>query len=152
MPPATEGARSLNRASTRTSENWGSNLAIANANPANPDLATPASALPQGIREYIVLGQKPAEVRRVSLMPLTEKAAAEVVNTKQVGTFAVRQVSPQDYQKEWLSSNPNSSDDPNMALAFPAYGFIDYQRQVIVVLQDKVSAAQPSRKAIASNS
>jgi hypothetical protein len=146
MPPSTEGARSLNRLSSSSSGQWGNNLAIAPREATNSTVATPTTGLPQGIREYIAFGQKPAEVRRVSLMPLTEKAAVEAVGTKQVGTFTVRQVAAQEYQKEWLASNPNAAD-PAMALAFPAYGFIDYQRQVIVVLQDKtasLSSAKPS--------
>jgi hypothetical protein len=48
----------------------------------------------------------------------------------------VRQVDQQEYQKEWLTSNRNPSD-PAIAYAFPAYGFIDYQRQVIIVLKEQ---------------
>jgi hypothetical protein len=144
MPPTNEDGRSLNRLSARPLEgarnNSTINSAINNSPASNP--ASAATSLPEGIREYVVLGQKPAETRRVSLMPLTEKAAVEAVNTKQVGPFAVRQVTTQEYQKEWIASNPNFKDDPGMTLAFPAYGFIDYQRQVIVVLQEKVSASR----------
>jgi hypothetical protein len=69
-------------------------------------------------------------------MPLTAQAAAEASNRKQLGTFTVRQVASQDYQKEWVASNKNT-EDPAIALGFPAYGFIDYQRQVIIVLTEQ---------------
>jgi hypothetical protein len=104
-----------------------------------PTGTTLAAGLPQGIRDYLVLGQKPTDVRRVSLMSLSQQAATEAVQAKQIEQFTVRHVSPQEYQKEWLASNP-SSPDPEIASAYPAYGFIDYQRQVIVVLQDQPQA------------
>lgn len=78
-------------------------------------------------------------------MPLTQKAADEAVGSKQIGPFAVRQVATQEYQKEWVASNKNS-EDPTIAYAFPAYGFIDYQRQVIVVLQSESEASVQSPK------
>jgi hypothetical protein len=146
MPPTTEDPRSFNRLlALRTPDPVDNSPEITPSKPSNPPSDSPANGLPQGIREYIVLGQKPAEVRRVSLMPLTEKAAIEAMNTQQVGNFSIRRVAAQEYQKEWLTSNPDSTDT-SMALAFPAYGFIDYQRQVIVVLQDPTSSAQSSQK------
>lgn len=69
-------------------------------------------------------------------MPLSSKAAGEAVAKPQIGPFTVRQVNQQDYQKEWQTSNRNSRD-PAIAYAFPSYGFIDYQRQVIVVLKEQ---------------
>ncbi|NJP10522.1 MAG: hypothetical protein HC866_14465 [Leptolyngbyaceae cyanobacterium RU_5_1] len=107
------------------------------ANDSNP----PGS--PQGIKDYLTLPQKAATSSSVTLMPLTQKAADEAVGSKQIGPFAVRQVATQEYQKEWVASNKNS-EDPTIAYAFPAYGFIDYQRQVIVVLQSESEASVQS--------
>jgi hypothetical protein len=97
---------------------------------------TSRSGLPQGIEEYLTLGQNPTPTRPLTLLPLTAQAATEAAAAKQLGAFTVRQVDSQAYQQEWLTSNAES-DDPAIASAFPAYGFIDYQRQVIVVLQNQ---------------
>jgi len=79
-------------------------------------------------------------------MPLSSKAAEEAATKPQIGIFTVRQVNQQDYQKEWLTSNRNPSD-PAIASAFPAYGFIDYQRQVIVVLKEQPNSIPLQSKA-----
>jgi hypothetical protein len=93
----------------------------------------------QGIQAYINLPRSLPPDRTVSLMPLSQQAAVEAANTTKVGEFAVRQVNTQEYQKEWATSS--KTDDSDLANAFPAYGFIDYQRQVIVVLQAKPDTA-----------
>lgn len=89
----------------------------------------------ESIQDYLNRPPKPA-ADAPSLMPLSSKAAGEAVAKPQIGAFTVRQVNQQDYQKEWQTSNRNPSD-PAIAYAFPAYGFIDYQRQVIVVLKEQ---------------
>lgn len=94
-----------------------------------------ASNTAEGIQDYLNRPPKPA-ADAPALMPLSSKAAEEAVAKPQIGAFTVRQVSQQDYQKEWQTSNRNPSD-PAIAYAFPAYGFIDYQRQVIVVLKEQ---------------
>ncbi len=112
-------------------------------NPANAPMAiepeaAPASrsALPQGIKEYVNLRQNSTPTRPLTLLPLTAQAATEATTAKQLGAFTVRQVDSLGYQQEWLVSNAET-DDPAIATAFPAYGFIDYQRQVIIVLQSQ---------------
>lgn len=100
---------------------------------------TQAGGSTQGLQAYINLPRSLPPDRAVSLMPLSQQAAVEAANTTKVGEFAVRQVNTQEYQKEWATSS--KTDDPELASAFPAYGFIDYQRQVIVVLQVKPDTA-----------
>ncbi len=94
-----------------------------------------ASNSAEGIQDYLNRPPKPS-ADAPSLMPLSSKAAGEAAAKPQIGAFLVRQVNQQDYQKEWQTSNRNPSD-PTIAYAFPAYGFIDYQRQVIVVLKEQ---------------
>ena len=80
-------------------------------------------------------------------MPLTQQAAAEAGQYKQLEKFAIRQVAAQDYQKEWSASSNSDS------FGYPAYGFIDYQRQVIVVLTEQPqSNPVQSQKATPPNS
>lgn len=98
---------------------------------ANP---TPTEPTPR-LQDYLNPPNATPATPPLSLMPLSQQAATEAGQINQVGQFTVRQVNPQDYQKEWLASN-KTAEDPAIALAFPAYGFIDYQRQVIIVLQD----------------
>ncbi|MBF2029641.1 MAG: hypothetical protein IGS48_23255 [Oscillatoriales cyanobacterium C42_A2020_001] len=151
-PPTVEVAPSItSQPQTRgaVSENAVSSTAIAPTQPAitstpSSQVATgttnqPSSSRPEGIKDYLALPQStPTKV--VNLMPLSQQAAAEVPNQGQIGQFKVRQVNAQDYQKEWMASN-KTIEDPAIALAYPAYGFIDYQRQLIVVLQDKTQDA-----------
>jgi len=98
--------------------------------------ATPAAKTntPQGIQDYLALGQAKS-LQPLTLMPLSSQAATEAANTDKIGSFTVKQVDAQAYQQEWQNSNPKTND-PAIALAFPAYGFIDYQRQLIVLLQN----------------
>lgn len=109
-----------------------------------------AAAKTQRIQDYLNLAQK-ANPNPIALMPLSQQAATEASNLPQVGPFAVRQVNPQDYQKEWVVSN-KTVEDPAIALAFPAYGFIDYQRQLIVVLQPQLEPSAQSQKLAAPQS
>lgn len=87
------------------------------------------------IQDYLVLPQQLPSDKPISLLPLTQQAAEEAIKTDRFGSFTVRPVNTQDYQKEWMASNP-AVEDSAIALGFPAYGFIDYQRHVIVVLQE----------------
>lgn len=105
---------------------------VSNAATASVSLANNAA---EGIQDYLNRPPK-AAAEAPALMPLSSKAAGEAAAKPQVGPFTVRQVSQQDYQKEWQTSNRNPSD-PAIAYAFPAYGFIDYQRQIIVVLKEQ---------------
>ncbi len=105
----------------------------------SPGTATGSSPLvsntSEGIQDYLNHPPKPG-AEAPALMPLSSKAAGEAAAKPQIGSFTVRQVNQQDYQKEWQTSNRNPQD-PAIAYAFPAYGFIDYQRQVIVVLKEQ---------------
>lgn len=89
----------------------------------------------QGIQDFLTLPQKAPQGVEVSLMPLTEKAAKEAEAAKQVGAFSILKLAPQAYISEWRTSN-KSSVEPDSVSGLPAYGFIDYQRQLIVVLND----------------
>ncbi|MGQ9869538.1 hypothetical protein [Leptodesmis sp.] len=105
----------------------------------SPGTATGSSPLAsntsEGIQDYLNHPPKPG-AEALALMPLSSRAAGEAAAKPQIGSFTVRQVNQRDYQKEWQTSNRNPQD-PAIAYAFPAYGFIDYQRQVIVVLKEQ---------------
>ncbi|EKQ67102.1 hypothetical protein OsccyDRAFT_4925 [Leptolyngbyaceae cyanobacterium JSC-12] len=122
------------QASTGEVKNLTSGPAIATSPFSNTRASQPAQQL-EALKDYLALPQTGSS-RAVSIMPLSQQAATEAANEEQIGRFTVRQVSPQDYQKEWVASN-KTVEDPAIALAYPAYGFIDYQRQLIVVLQEK---------------
>jgi hypothetical protein len=110
--------------------------AIGSTSPATATGQSPlASNTSEGIQDYLNHPPKPG-AEAPALMPLSSKAAGEAAAKPQIGSFTVRQVNQQDYQKEWQTSNRNPQD-PAIAYAFPAYGFIDYQRQVIVVLKEQ---------------
>jgi hypothetical protein len=128
----------------------GINSARSTASSLLPETAS-QPGVTQRLQDYLTLPQKSPDSPAVSLLPLSQQAAAEAGNTGQVGQFTVRQVNPQEYQQEWLASN-KSTEDPAIALAFPAYGFIDYQRQVIVVLKDQPSTPLQSQRTTAPRS
>lgn len=126
------------------SSNTGSNrtdLNITSVSPSNPvDSARESVGKnPQSIRDYIVFNQQPPSTQTVALMSLNRQAAEEAAGSDQVGKYTVRQVDVAEYQKEWLTSN-SATTQPELALGFPAYGFIDYQRQVIVLLRETTAA------------
>ncbi|GAB4322843.1 MAG: hypothetical protein OHK0047_06440 [Leptolyngbyaceae cyanobacterium] len=110
--------------------------ATGSMSPSTATSQSPLASTPsEGIQDYLNHPPK-AAAEALALMPLSSKAAGEALAKPQIGPFTVRQVNQQDYQKEWQTSNRNSRD-PAIAYAFPAYGFIDYQRQVIVVLKEQ---------------
>lgn len=99
------------------------------------------------LQDFVTLAQSAPVAKPRTFMPLTQQAATEAGQYKQLEKFAIRRVAAQDYQKEWsVSSNSDS-------FGYPAYGFIDYQRQVIVVLteQPQTNPVQ-SQKATPPNS
>lgn len=96
------------------------------------------STNPQSIKDYVTLTQKSLSPQMVALMPLTRQAAEEAAASTQIGKYTVRQVDIAEYQKEWVTSN--NASNPEIAIGFPAYGFIDYQRQVIVLLRELTTA------------
>ena len=101
---------------------------------------------PSRLQDFVTLAQSTPVATR-TFMPLTQQAAAEAGQYKQLEKFAIRQVAAQDYQKEWSASSNSDS------FGYPAYGFIDYQRQVIVVLTEQPQANPvQSQKATPPNS
>ncbi len=103
---------------------------------------------PSRLQDFVTLAQSAPVAKPRTFLPLTQQAATEAGQYKQLEKFAIRRVAAQDYQKEWSASSksPDSS-------GYPAYGFIDYQRQVIVVLteQPQTNPVQ-SQKATPPNS
>ncbi|MBM0741081.1 hypothetical protein JOY44_05525 [Phormidium sp. CLA17] len=90
---------------------------------------------PGRLQDFVALAQRAPVAKPMTLMPLTQQAAEEAGQYRQLEKFAIRQVAFQDYQKEWSASSKSSD-----SAGYPAYGFIDYQRQVIVVLTEQPQA------------
>lgn len=152
-PQAVEASQESDRTSIQTNlskTTTSQGLTISVTRPTNSDnqvakseiqpIPVQEAAQPR-IQDYLTLPQQLPTDKAVALLPLTQAAAEEAVKTERVGQFIVRQVNPQDYQKEWVSSN-SAVADPAIALGFPAYGFIDYERRVIVVLQETKTASE----------
>lgn len=152
----TPSTTSQPQASTVNEQNAAPSTAIAPAQPSAPSVTSPQAASSsqsnksEGIKDYLTVPQA-ASTKAVTLMPLSQQAAAEVPKDGQIGQYKVRQVNAQDYQKEWMTSN-KAVEDPAIALAYPAYGFIDYQRQLIVVLQDKPQDASMQSQRLTTSS
>lgn len=129
------GDRLLETSNTALNRFTPAPMARSTAPSTTPEQSPLASNTSESIQDYLNRPPKPT-AEAPALMPLSSKAAGEAATKPQIGAFKVRQVSQQDYQKEWQTSNRNPND-PAIAYAFPAYGFIDYQRQVIVVLKEQ---------------
>jgi hypothetical protein len=93
---------------------------------------------PQTLQDFINLANQSKGIE-VKLMSLTQQAASEVLTANQVGAFTVRKLPPEAYRSEWQVSS-NTPIDPANSFTVPTYGFIDYQRQVIAVLQEASDA------------
>jgi hypothetical protein len=66
------------------------------------------------------------------VMPLTRQAATEVQHTNAVEQFRIFQLAPREYQTAWvIRKGAVGQQTPT-----PTYGFIDYQRQIIVMPND----------------
>ena len=103
---------------------------------------------PSRLQDFVTLAQRAPVTKPMTLMPLTQQAATEAGQYQQLEQFIIRQVAAQDYQKEWSASSKSSDSS-----GYPAYGFIDYQRQVIVVLSERTQANPvQSQKATPPNS
>ncbi len=104
-------------------------------------------ALPSRLQDFVTLAQSSPLAQPRTFLPLTQQAATEAGHYQQLEKFAIRRVAVQDYQKEWAVSSNSAS------FGYPAYGFIDYQRQVIVVLNEQPPANPvESQKATPPNS
>jgi hypothetical protein len=118
--------------------------------PARPNSnrsATPQT--PSKIQDFIALPQRNSQPDAVKLLPLTQQAAAQVQSSEKIEQFTVHKLAPQDYQREWQISTKTPAADGNSTI-LPTYGFIDYQRQMIVVLLD--NPQQDSRSQVSFNS
>lgn len=98
----------------------------------------------QGIQDFVTLPKKAAPGSEIALMPLTQKAAQEAEVSKTVGEFKILKLPAQQYVGEWRTSNKSAVDADSVS-GLPAYGFIDYQRQLIVVLNDMPAPTLSSR-------
>jgi hypothetical protein len=109
--------------------------------------ATPQ--VPSKIQDFISLPQRNSNPDAVKLLPLTQQAAAQAQSSEKIDQFTVRKLAPQDYQREWQISTKTPAADSSSTI-LPTYGFIDYQRQMIVVLRD--NPTQDSRSQVSFNS
>ncbi|PZV18493.1 MAG: hypothetical protein DCF22_01875 [Leptolyngbya sp.] len=87
---------------------------------------------PSRLQDFVTLARSASVAKPRTFMPLTQQAATEAGQYQQLEQFTIRQVASQDYQKEWAASSKSAD-----RFGYPAYGFIDYQRQVIVVLSEQ---------------
>ena len=101
------------------------------------------SVLPQSIQDLLSRSRPLPTDKTVSVIPLTQKAAEDVLamnkvgmDTDKAGRFTILHFNLQDYQKAWLARN-KASQQPTLVDAFPTYGFVDYQARIIAVLDQK---------------
>jgi hypothetical protein len=64
-------------------------------------------------------------------LSLTPQAATEAYRINQVGSFTVIRLNPRDYQQAWMTTQQPSQN------RLPLYGFVDYRRQLVVLLQNQ---------------
>jgi hypothetical protein len=122
-----------------------SNLALSEENPAkeNVEALNTHSALPQSIQDLLNQSRPFPTNKVVTVVPLTQKVAENVLASKEVvldtvksGRFSILHLNLQDYQQAWLARN-KVTQQLGVTEAFPAYGFVDYQDRVIAVLDQK---------------
>jgi hypothetical protein len=101
------------------------------------------SVLPQSIQDLLKRSRPLPTEKTVSVIPLTQKAAEDVLAmnkagllTDKAGRFTILHFNLQDYQKAWLARN-KATQQPILVDAFPTYGFVDYQARIIAVLDQK---------------
>lgn len=87
--------------------------------------STTATNSPQSLRQLLNRSQQTFS-GKTNLVPLSYQAAVEAASSTQIGQFHVFRLSPQDYQKVWSA---RASETTNTA----RHGFVDYQRQMIVM-------------------
>jgi hypothetical protein len=71
---------------------------------------------------------------------LSQAEATAVSQTSQLGQFSKQVLAVQPYLQAWRTASQNS---PNGAI--PSFGFVDYQRQLIVLVQEAPIAAASNR-------
>lgn len=85
----------------------------------------------QSLQELTTGFGSAAQSSSLSPQPLTQSVAQEAVRASdQLSRFRILSLNPADYNQLWRMS-ANSSD----RLMAPVYGFVDYQRSVIAVVQ-----------------
>lgn len=109
--------------------------------PANPQ---PPIELPEevspAVRNLLQVNPEAAEIQ-VAVMPLTQQESQEVALRDRLGQFKVLHLGQQDYQQEWRTSNGGANSPA------PTFGFVDYPRRVIAVMQTPTSVrANPTHQ------
>jgi hypothetical protein len=95
--------------------------------------AVNASTLPQGeaeLQAFLELPQRFPGSTEIAVMPLPCQVAQTALTKRRKDRFTVLTLSLQDYQKHWQSSSKTRR-------TLPAYGFIDYKQQLIVLLNER---------------
>ncbi len=94
----------------------------------------------ESLQELLTLAQKP----QVLLQPLTMTAAQEVLqSTQELEQFRVLRLASADYNQLWRMTARSSE-----RLLAPAHGFVDYQRNVIAVMEGNALNAALERDGV----
>ncbi|MBW4418232.1 MAG: hypothetical protein KME13_03270 [Myxacorys californica WJT36-NPBG1] len=99
----------------------------------------------QSLQELMALPQALPESISAIVMPLTKQAATEVEHNNTPNSFALRKLDSAEYRSEWLQTAKAfgaEASDPSL----PSYGFINYQRRVIIIPQSPDLATIVSSK------
>ncbi|PSB28574.1 hypothetical protein [Stenomitos frigidus] len=146
IQPMTQGNQRLETSLPKPVEKENaSNPALSRKNAAEESLKAlnTHSALPPSIQDLLQRSHPLPTDNVVTLIPLTQKAAEEVLAmnksglvTDNAGKFTILHLNPQDYQQAWLATN-TVAQQPALMAAFPTYGFVDYQKRIIAVLDQK---------------
>jgi hypothetical protein len=122
------------------------NLIESRALPATPlpPLATPEPQAAGPVKALVQALLTPE--RSATARSLSQAEATAVSQTTQLGQFTKQVLAVQPYLQAWRSASQNS---PNGAI--PSFGFVDYQHQVIVLIQEDgpSAAASQSTQALA---
>ncbi|MEB3293314.1 MAG: hypothetical protein VKJ24_09130 [Synechococcales bacterium] len=90
-----------------------------------------SSTLPQNLQEFIALPQR--SPRALTSLPLTQQAALSAIRRQKVEAFSVVTLNDRDYLNRWKLTGQFA--DHETPIGLPAYGFIDYLQQLIVIPQ-----------------
>jgi hypothetical protein len=72
---------------------------------------------------------------------LSQAEAAAVSQTSQLGQFTKQVLAVQPYLQAWRTASQNATNG-----AIPSFGFVDYQRQLIVLVQEDPTNATPGSR------
>lgn len=111
---------------------------VSTAKPSTSTVAQPSVELPEqvspGVRNLLQPNSQASGIQ-VAVMPLTQQESQEVAMRDRLGQFKVLRLNQPEYQQEWRTSN-GDADSPA-----PTFGFVDYPRQVIAVIQTPTSTS-----------